>query len=89
MNSIFRTVLKLNNMRCLLNPCKNVIISTSKCNQQRQIARNLWYMTSSQNNRIDNVNILNGKKTSLTCSCGCNGIHSKGNKRAKEKYCQI
>lgn len=77
MNSIFRSALKINNIRCLLNPAKNLIASTSG-NQQRQIARNLWYMCSSQNNKTDHKNMLNIKKPSMTCSCGCNGVHTKG-----------
>lgn len=76
MNSIIRTVIKVNNIRCFLNPVKNVIASTSG-NQQRQIARNLWYM-SSQNNSNDKQRILNIKKPSFACSCGCNKMHSKG-----------
>ncbi|XP_072377206.1 complement component 1 Q subcomponent-binding protein, mitochondrial [Diabrotica undecimpunctata] len=77
MNNILKVAIRLNGVRSLLNPIKNRI--TSSINQQRQIARTLWYMSNSQRNGI----IKEVEHTQL-CSCGCSSKRASHTKAEKE-----
>jgi complement component 1 Q subcomponent-binding protein len=71
MNNILRVAFKINNCRALFNPVKNVL-SLNNSFQQRQIARNIWYMCNSRNKEPES-------KLSKLCTCGCMNkqVHSK------------
>nr|CAI5849205.1 unnamed protein product [Callosobruchus analis] len=71
---MFKAALRLTSLRSLLNPVKNVV-TKSPVNQQRQIARSLWYMC---NNREADT------KHGYLCSCGCQGSRHAHSKAAKE-----
>lgn len=79
MNVIFKNALKYNTLRALLNPAKN--ISVSKLHQQRQITRNLWYLTG-----VKDFGVKSYNSDSLMCSCGCGlkGVHTKAEKELVE-----
>lgn len=76
MNNVIKTAIRFNGLRVLLNPVKNVA-SVSAGNQQRQLARSLWYMSNSRNGAVDQK-----IEHSHLCSCGCGGI-----KRATHTKC--
>ncbi|KAJ8929059.1 hypothetical protein NQ314_018291 [Rhamnusium bicolor] len=61
MNNMFKAAIRLNGLRLLLNPVKNVVATTC-ANQQRQIARNLWYMCNSRNEEFLTEEILAERK---------------------------
>lgn len=79
MNVIFKTAAKYNTFRALLNPMRNV--SLSKIYQQRQITRNLWYLSS-----IKDFEVKYNNTGSNLCSCGCGlkGVHTKAEKELVE-----
>ncbi|CAH1119570.1 unnamed protein product [Phaedon cochleariae] len=80
MNNMLKLALCVNGFRTLLNPVRNVL-SVTCTNQQRQIARSLWHMSASHNEKIKNSTL------SQLCSCGCGrtrGVHSKGEKALVE-----
>ncbi|CAH1107249.1 unnamed protein product [Psylliodes chrysocephalus] len=79
MNNILKITLRLNGLRSLLNPIRNGALSST--NQQRQFARNIWYMSNTQNDFIKEV------EHSQLCSCGCGskrGAHTKAEKELVE-----
>ncbi|CAH1954909.1 unnamed protein product [Acanthoscelides obtectus] len=71
---MFKAALRLTSLRSLLNPVKNVVTKSS-ANQQRQIARSLWYMCNTR--EVDT-------KHGYLCSCGCKGSRHAHTKAAKE-----
>lgn len=80
MNNLLRVALKVNGFRSFLNPAKKVL-SPNTSLQQRQLARNLWYMCNSRSNASEN-------QLSKLCSCGCmnkHQVHSKGTVVVKYK----
>jgi len=81
MNNLLRTAFRVNNYRSLLNPVKNVV-SLNNAFQQRQIARNIWYMCNSQSGKEIDL------KLSKLCTCGCmnkHGVHSKADHSVAER----
>lgn len=81
MNNIIKVASRLTGLRGILHPVKNVVCANT-ITQQRQLTRNLWYMSSSRN--TDNVTPFH-KPTEL-CSCGCGkvGVHTKGERELVE-----
>ncbi|RZC35316.1 complement component 1 Q subcomponent-binding protein, mitochondrial, partial [Asbolus verrucosus] len=70
----------INSYRSFLNPVKNAV-SLNNSFQQRQLARNLWYMCSSRNG----IELEN--KLSKLCTCGCMNkqqVHSKAERELVE-----
>lgn len=67
MNNLLRIASK---SRFLVNPAKKIVTGTSI--QQRQLARNLWYMCNSRPHT---------ENFSKFCTCGClsKHVHTKGN----------
>ncbi|CAG9864141.1 unnamed protein product [Phyllotreta striolata] len=81
MNNILKVALRLNGLRSILNPVKNNAYSS--VNQQRQFARNLWYMSNSQNH----TGFFKEVEHNQLCSCGCGnkrGSHTKAEKQLIE-----
>ncbi|CAH0547155.1 unnamed protein product [Brassicogethes aeneus] len=82
MNNILKLVTRINGIRLFLHPGNNVVHKINA--QQRQIARNLWYMCNSKNG----ITTFAENKHSNLCSCGCNmtkhGVHSKGERELVE-----
>lgn len=73
MNSVIKVALRVSNLRTLLNPVKS-IVSIGAARQQRQFARNLWYMCSSKASNDTMATKLSSP--SDLCSCGCGSRHS-------------
>ncbi|XP_019871906.2 complement component 1 Q subcomponent-binding protein, mitochondrial isoform X2 [Aethina tumida] len=82
MNNILKATLRVNGLRSLLNPARQVVYSANF--QQRLLTRNLWYMCGSR----DGIRTFSENKHSNLCSCGCNmtkhGVHSKGERELVE-----
>lgn len=77
MNSILKVASRLQGLKVILAPVKNISISNV---HQRQIARNLWSMCNMP------AHNLSGYHGSL-CSCGCGtkkGVHTKAEKELVE-----
>ncbi|XP_050312423.1 complement component 1 Q subcomponent-binding protein, mitochondrial isoform X1 [Anthonomus grandis grandis] len=69
MNTILKTAVRMNGLRALLNPVKNMVSLTSAQNPTL-VARNLWHLSSQKSKLHSNL-----------CSCGCGGsrgAHTKG-----------
>ncbi|XP_056631256.1 complement component 1 Q subcomponent-binding protein, mitochondrial isoform X1 [Diorhabda sublineata] len=77
MNNFFKATLRLNGLRSLLRPVKNGVVSS--VNQQRQIARTLWYMSNT--NQKDFTKKV---EHSQLCSCGCGSKRAAHTKAEKE-----
>lgn len=72
MNSILKTAVRLNGLKALLNPVKNMM-SISNVQSQAVVARNLWYLSNMQTQNVSGMH-------SNLCSCGCGskkGVHTK------------
>uniref|UniRef100_A0AAR5PI38 Complement component 1 Q subcomponent-binding protein, mitochondrial n=2 Tax=Dendroctonus ponderosae TaxID=77166 RepID=A0AAR5PI38_DENPD len=79
MNSILKAAIRLNGIRTVLHPVKN-LVSVSRPQNQILAARNLWYMTSIQSQKLSAIH-------SNLCSCGCGsrkGVHTKEISAEKE-----
>lgn len=78
MNSMFKAAVRISSLRVLLHSSKS-IVGVNCANQQRQLARNLWYMCSSNANQFTIAKKLQSHTNTCSCGCGKHGVHSKGN----------
>ncbi|XP_050312424.1 complement component 1 Q subcomponent-binding protein, mitochondrial isoform X2 [Anthonomus grandis grandis] len=72
MNTILKTAVRMNGLRALLNPVKNMVSLTSAQNPTL-VARNLWHLSSQKSKLHSNL-----------CSCGCGGSRGAHTKAEKE-----
>ncbi|XP_022920012.1 complement component 1 Q subcomponent-binding protein, mitochondrial isoform X2 [Onthophagus taurus] len=84
MNSIVRAALRINGFRPLLS-CTKTSVYAKNAVQQRQLARNFWYMCNVRNDH-STVSSTVLKSPSEICSCGCgkHHVHSKAEKELVE-----
>ncbi|XP_044259092.1 complement component 1 Q subcomponent-binding protein, mitochondrial [Tribolium madens] len=76
MNNLLRVAFRFN-YKTFLNPVKKV----SNTFQQRQLARNLWYMCNSRNDPEN--------KLSKLCTCGCMSKHQHAHSKAETELVEF
>lgn len=81
MNNILKAAVRIHSLKSILNSVKKVVTINNYALQQRQLARNLWYMCSSRSDQFTEIaRKLESASNKCSCGCGKHGAHTKGEK---------